>query len=102
MGRDGVDFGVIGCKPLCTGWVFFTIERKENEASLESLVAAILLYSHSVPFFYLHLFSIVYFLFPLPFFPGNSLEMKVTLAWRMEKLSCLGVFPNPPELRLKS
>ena len=34
----------------------------------------------------------------VPFFPGNSLEMKVTLAWRMEKLSCLGVFPNPPEL----
>lgn len=47
MGRDGVDFGVIGCKPLCTE-LGVLYGEEENEASLESLVAAILLYSHSV------------------------------------------------------
>lgn len=78
--------------------------QEEKWASLESLVAAMFLYRHNIlsSFLYLfHLFSTAYFLLPLPFFPGNALEMKVILAGRMEEWSCLGVFPNPPELWLR-
>lgn len=80
---------------LCTELGVLYDCRRKMRLPWRALVAAILLYSHSV----LSSISIcfqwfTFFAFLLELF-GNEGE----LAWRMEKLSCLGVFPNPPELQ---